>query len=82
MNSSAVLAAEYIPMPGGLSAQRKSEDAPRKWKGIGIMYVHETKGAIDVIEFRVLYESQVSEEVKAAIAERFGAGALEWKVCP
>jgi len=77
MSSSVVLQPEYIPHSGGFSAQQRQGHAAT-WKGIGVLYVRENAG---VIEFRVLYESHVSEAVKNAIAERFGVGSIEWKVC-
>jgi len=79
MASGAVLQPEYIPRPGGISNQHRGEAITSPWRGIGVLYVREDAGGL--IEFRVLYESQVSDAVKTEMAARFGVGAIEWKVC-
>jgi hypothetical protein len=70
---------EYITRRGGTPATRQAHSSGEpEWQGIGVLYCRKVKG---VIEFRVLYGSHISTEIKDVIAEQFGAGALEWKIC-
>lgn len=73
--STPALGIEYLQQPGGSGHQQKQSFQGKKWSGIGIVYVS------DEGDFRVLYESHVSQEVKDKIASTFGVGALEWQVC-
>lgn len=60
------------------SPQPRLPKPDTKWKGIGVLYARMSEGTV---EFRVLYESQAPDDIKTDVAERFGAGAFEWKVC-
>jgi hypothetical protein len=77
MKSAAVLQTEHIPMPGGFTMHQTHEKPERRWHGIGVLYSREVDG---IIEFRVLYESHIPLDVRAAVEELFGIGAIEWKV--
>jgi hypothetical protein len=66
-----------IPTRGGKSGSSEAAPPSIEWKGIGVVYCRET----DPPEFRVIYLSSVAREVKDLVAERFGAGSLEWNTC-
>ena len=73
--SSASPAVEYIPMPGGRLGQLPSPERTRQFRAIGVLYVKDL-GA--TVEFRVLYEKQIPQEVKDIVSGLFGIGAIEW----
>ena len=64
-----------MPVPGGgVDSAAKPRPAPQ-YKAIGILYV---KAGKEDVDFRVIYEGHISQDVKALVAELFGVGAMEW----
>lgn len=53
-------------------------EAEPGFKGIGILYAKDC-GA--TVEFRLVYEKHIPQEIKDIVAELFGVGAIEWNVC-
>lgn len=93
--SSPVAAIASEPKTGGHSNQVRVTHNPREWEAVGILYVRCGKPSYILVEsvlsrilqrvqrdveFRLLYQSEIPQEVKDKIAERFGVGALEWEV--
>ncbi len=69
-----------IPRPGGVSNTFRRDPHDPPFRAVGILYARELPD--QPIELRVLYIEATTDAVKAEIAARFGAGAIEWRTCP
>jgi hypothetical protein len=67
---------DAIPEPGGGGriVIAKPPPAPH-YVPIGILYVKSEK---DKIDFRLIYEGHIPQDVKELVAELFGVGSMEW----
>ena len=74
-----IIPTEKIPKPGGPSGReaQKLERQEANWRGVALLYCREINNSV---ELRVFYESHIPQDMKDAIAERFGIGAIEWNV--
>jgi hypothetical protein len=75
----AALEKAFATQTGGRSGQMRRAEIPQEWRGIGVLYA---KDAGETVEFRVLYESHIPQEIKDFVAQLFGCGAIEWNVAP
>ena len=71
-------AKEIIPVQDQAGGSEKNLVRPRpepQYKAIGILYV---KATADILDFRIIYEGHISDEVQSTVAELFGVGAVRW----
>jgi hypothetical protein len=77
VSSSATAEASLTPKSGGSGLQFRRERLEGGWKGLGVVYVREKDGDVEIC---ILYESHASQEIKDCLAAKFGVAAKEWKV--
>jgi hypothetical protein len=66
------------PVTGGKLGSTESAPSKPEFRGIGVLYAKDNG---ETVEFRVVYLAGLPQDIKDIVAELFGAGALEWKVC-
>jgi len=78
MSGEATQAESLLPSFGSVEVTKQPEKLEPRWVPIGVLYAKLEKG---IVTFEVFYESHTEQIVKDEIAQRFGAGAREWRVC-